>query len=58
VVQINGKVKEKLNVPSNLDKAAFEKLVIENEAVQKLISDKTVVKVIAVPGKLLNIVIK
>lgn len=58
VVQINGKVKEKLNVPNNLDKAAFEKLVMEDASVKKLVSDKSVVKVIAVPGKLINIVVK
>lgn len=58
VVQLNGKVKEKLNVPANLDKAAFEQLVMENDTVKALIADKTIVKVIAVPGKLLNIVVR
>lgn len=58
VVQINGKVKEKLNVASGLDKAAFEKVVLEDEKVKKLTGDKNVVKVIAVPDKLVNIVVK
>ncbi|MBQ9972399.1 MAG: class I tRNA ligase family protein, partial [Firmicutes bacterium] len=58
VVQLNGKVKEKLNVPANLDKSAFEQLVMENDTVKALIADKTIVKVIAVPGKLLNIVVR
>lgn len=58
VVQINGKVKEKMDVPANLNKAELEKLAMENEKVQTLTSGKNVVKVIAVPGKLVNIVVK
>lgn len=58
VVQINGKVKEKMDVPAGLNKQEFEKLAMENEKIQKLISGKNVVKVIAVPNKLVNIVAK
>lgn len=58
VVQINGKVKEKMDVPTGLSKDEFEKLTMENEKVQKLTSGKNVVKVIAVPNKLVNIVVK
>ncbi|MCI8609118.1 MAG: leucine--tRNA ligase [Firmicutes bacterium] len=58
VVQINGKVKEKLMVASNLDKEALEKIAMENETIQALLDGKTVVKVIAVPNRLLNIVVK
>lgn len=58
VVQINGKVKEKMDIPAGLGKDELEKLAMENEKVQKLTSGKNVVKVIAVPGKLVNIVVK
>ena len=58
VVQINGKVKEKMDVPANLNKAELEKLAMENEKVQTLTSGKNVVKIIAVPNKLVNIVVK
>lgn len=58
VIQINGKVKEKMNVKNNLDKETFEKIAMESEKVKALIDGKTVVKVIAVPNKLLNIVVK
>ncbi|MFV0517581.1 MAG: leucine--tRNA ligase [Aminipila sp.] len=58
VIQINGKVKEKMNVSNNLDKETFEKTAMENETVKSLIAGKTIVKVIAVPNKLLNIVVK
>ncbi|NBI63204.1 leucine--tRNA ligase [Clostridiales bacterium] len=58
VVQINGKVKEKMDVPAGLNKQEFEKLAMESEKIQKLISGKNVIKVIAVPNKLVNIVVK
>ena len=58
VVQINGKVKEKMDVPTGLDKKTFEDLCMADEKVKALIAGKNVVKVIAVPGKLLNIVVK
>ncbi|WP_312649421.1 leucine--tRNA ligase [Aminipila sp.] len=58
VIQINGKVKEKMNVTNNLDKETFEKIAMENEKVKALIDGKTVVKIIAVPNKLLNIVVR
>lgn len=58
VIQINGKIKEKLNVQANLDKAAFEKTVMEDDRVKALLDGISVVKVIAVPDKLLNVVVK
>ena len=58
VVQINGKVRDKLTVPSEITVPALEKLAAGQERIQGLIEGKTVVKVIAVPGKLVNIVVK
>ena len=58
VVQINGKVREKADVPAGLDKAALEETVMAMDSVKALTEGKTVVKVIAVPGKLVNIVVK
>ncbi|MCL1810087.1 MAG: leucine--tRNA ligase [Clostridiales bacterium] len=58
VIQLNGKVKEKLNVPANLEKAEFEREVMENDKVKLLLEGKAVVKTIAVPNKLINIVTK
>ena len=58
VVQINGKVKEKLNIPGNTSKEDMEKMVSEDDTIKALIEDKTVLKVIAVPGRLINIVVK
>ncbi|SDK57321.1 leucine--tRNA ligase [Natronincola ferrireducens] len=58
VLQINGKVKEKIMIPSNLDKEGLERIALENEKVQRFIEGKEVKKVIAVPKKLVNIVVK
>ena len=56
VVQIFGKIKAKLMIPADLDKQAMEALVETNDAVKALVEGKTVKKIVAVPGKLLNIV--
>ena len=58
VVQINGKVKEKLNVANGLSREDLEKEALSDDKVKALIDGKNVVKVIAVPNKLVNIVIK
>jgi len=58
VVQINGKVKEKLNVSNNLSREDLEKEALSNDKVKALVEGKNVVKVIAVPNKLVNIVVK
>ena len=58
IVQINGKLKDKLSVANNLDKAALEKTAMESDKIQALLDGKTVVKVISIPNKLINIVVK
>ena len=57
-VQINGKVKAKLNVPAGLGKDELVAAAMEDEAVKKLIEGKEIVKAIGVPSKLVNIVVK
>lgn len=56
VVQVNGKVRAKLTVAADIDKSAIEELALNQENVQPFISDKTVRKIIYVPGRLVNIV--
>jgi len=56
VIQINGKVRAKQVVPANLSKDALVEAAQTNEHIQELLEGKTVRKVIAVPGKLVNIV--
>ena len=58
VVQINGKVKDKIEVDSEISKDDMEKQALNSDKIKELISDKTIIKVIVVPKKLVNIVIK
>ena len=57
VVQINGKVKHRMNVASDLSREELSEQVLEDESVKDLMNGKSVKKVVAVPGKLVNIVV-
>ncbi|HCA10986.1 MAG TPA: leucine--tRNA ligase, partial [Marinobacter adhaerens] len=56
VLQVNGKVRAKEDVPADISKADLEKLALENENVMRFTEGATVRKVIVVPGKLVNVV--
>ena len=58
VLQINGKVRDKITVSADLDRAAMEKAAMELPRTQELTAGKQIVKVICVPKKLVNIVVK
>jgi leucyl-tRNA synthetase len=58
VVQINGKIKDKLMIAAGLDKDGTQEAAMNTDKIKNLIDGKNVVKVIAVPGKLVNIVVK
>ena len=58
VLQINGKVRDKMMVAAGLDRDALQEFVMQSDSAKRLIGEKTVVKVIAVPQKLVNIVVK
>jgi leucyl-tRNA synthetase len=56
VVQVNGKLRAKLELPANLDQAAVEREARENPRIQAFLAGHSVGKVVYVPHKLLNIV--
>ena len=56
VLQVNGKVRAKADVPADIDKGSLETLALANENVVRFTEGKTVRKVIVVPGKLVNVV--
>lgn len=58
IVQVNGKVRNKINAPVGIDQEAMKDLALNDEKVKEFIEDKDVVKVIAIPSKLVNIVVK
>ena len=58
IVQVNGKLRDKIIVNSNISKEEMENIAIESDNVKKFTEGKEIVKVIVVPKKLVNIVIK
>lgn len=57
VVQVNGKLRSKLELPANTDEDTLKKAAMDDGTVKKWIGDKPVRKVIVVPNKLVNIVV-
>ncbi|MBW2503507.1 MAG: class I tRNA ligase family protein, partial [Deltaproteobacteria bacterium] len=57
VVQVNGKVRGKVNVPADADQKALEEYALADPNVDRFISGKVVRKVIVVPGRLVNVVV-
>lgn len=58
VVQVNGKVRDKMLVPKDIDRAGLEELARNSESAKEFTDGKEIVKIIAVPGRLVNIVCK
>ena len=58
IVQVNGKLRAKVSMDANISREDMEKVAMEDAKVQAAIESKNVVKVIAVPKKLVNIVVK
>jgi len=58
VVQINGKIRETIPAKIGLPKEEYEKLAFDSEKIKKAVEGKEIVKVIVVPNKLVNIVVK
>lgn len=57
-VQVNGKVRAKIVVAPDMSKDQMESIALENDKVKADIGDRQVVKVIAVPGRIVNIAVK
>lgn len=57
IVQINGKVRDKIVMPVNVDQAEAEKIALSQPKIAEMIAGKAIKKVIVVPNKLINIVV-
>ena len=57
IVQVNGKLRAKLELPSDMDKQGIEEAALADENVQKFTNNKPPKKMVYVPGKLVNIVV-
>ncbi|MEE8441342.1 MAG: leucine--tRNA ligase, partial [Spirochaetia bacterium] len=58
VLQVNGKVRAKIEVPADTPAEELERLAVENEHIRRWTLDKEIVKRITVPGKLVNLVVR
>ena len=58
VVQVNGKVRDKITVDESMSKEEMEQTALASERIKEYTNGKTIVKVIVVPKKLVNIVVK
>ncbi len=58
IVQVNGRVRDRIEVPAGIDDTEAERMARESESVQRYVGDQQIVKVIVVPGKLVNVVVK
>ena len=58
IAQVNGKLRAKLMVPLNSDNEAVQNLALSDEKIEKFTKGKQIIKVIVVPNKLINIVVK
>ena len=57
VIQVNGKVRSKVQVPADIDEEKLKQAVLEDEKIKSWIAAKTVKKCIVIPNKLVNIVV-
>lgn len=58
VLQVNGKVRGQLTVPSDISREEAEEQALNSEKIQKWTANKKIIKIIFVPGRLINIVVK
>lgn len=58
IAQVNGKLRARIEVPASITKEEMQDVAMNHENVQNFIAGKEIVKIIAVPGKLVNIVVK
>lgn len=57
-VQLNSKVKTKINVPSNATDDEIKAITLEDETIKKFIDGKQIIKTIVVKGRLINLIVK
>ena len=58
VIQVNGKVRDKLEVPVGIEESEAQQLALASPRVQSFVSGKSVAKTVYVPGRLVNVVVR
>jgi leucyl-tRNA synthetase len=57
IVQVNGKVRDRMEVPADISEEEAKQLALDSEVARRFIQDKDLRDVIYVPGRLVNIVV-
>ncbi|SMC28569.1 leucyl-tRNA synthetase [Clostridium acidisoli DSM 12555] len=57
-IQVNGKIKARINIPANLDDKTIEAEALNNSSIKDITNGETIVKVIVIKGRLVNIVVR
>lgn len=58
VIQVNGKVRERIEVPADISEQAVRELAVSNPKVAAFIGEITIQKIIYIPGRLVNVVVR
>ena len=58
VIQVNGKVRDRIEVPSDISEGDARRAALDNARIASFVGDNTIQKVIYIPGKLVNIVVR
>ena len=58
VLQINGKIRDKMQLPVGKTKEELEQIALSSDKIKALTDGKQIVKIIVVPNKLVNVVVK
>jgi leucyl-tRNA synthetase len=58
VVQVNGKVRDRIDVPVDMDREKAQELALATDGAQRHTASKEILKVVVVPGRLVNIVVR
>jgi leucyl-tRNA synthetase len=58
VVQVNGKLRDRLEVPADAGEDTVKELILSSDKIAKWLEGKQIVKTVYVPGKLVNLVVK
>ena len=58
VIQVNGKVRGRVTVPASVTEAEAQQIALSQERVKSYLKDRKVSKIIYVPGRLVNLVVK
>jgi leucyl-tRNA synthetase len=58
VIQVNGKVRTQLALPAGTEDDSVKRFALEDATVQRFMEGKSLLKIILVPGKLVNIVVR